>query len=386
MNLPFNLQYISGLEETYLKECIHNGLFSGNGPFTVKCQSWLENRYPFHKAMLTSSCTDALEMAALLLDVRSGDEIIMPSYTFVSTANAFVLRGATVVFADSRTDHPGIDETRIEALISSRTKAIVVVHYAGVACDMDVIMDIAARYGLKVVEDAAQAIDCFYKGRPLGGIGHLGAFSFHATKNIHCGEGGALIINDISLVNRAEILWEHGTDKAAFVRGEIEHYQWREVGSSFLPSELNAAFLWGQFQSLDEVTKERCRLSELYISKLSAFFERSLLYKPSIPDYSKHNGHISYIVCQSMEQRDALTKHLKQASIQACSHYQPLHSSHYYQASQKNQHLGNCERYGSCLLRLPMYVGLKDEDIIKICEEIGSFLLNTKKDNSNNSY
>lgn len=383
--IPFNRPYLTGNEVEYFNQVVQSRIFSGNGPFTAQCQSWLENRFAFHKVMLTSSCTDALEMAALLLDVRPGDEIIMPSYTFVSTANAFVLRGATVVFADSRTDHPGIDETRIEALITPRTKAIVVVHYAGVACDMDVIMDIATRYALKVVEDAAQAIDCFYKGRPLGGIGHLGAFSFHATKNIHCGEGGALIINDISLVNRAEILWEHGTDRAAFLRGEVKHYEWREVGSSFLPSELNAAFLWGQFQTLTAVTKERCRLSELYTSKLSAFFERNLLYTPSIPDYSKHNGHISYVVCQSMEQRDALTKRLKQAGIQACSHYQPLHSSYYYKANQKNQPLVNCDRYGSCLLRLPMYVGLRDEDVIKICEEIGSFLLDTKKDNSNNS-
>jgi len=373
MKISFNRQYFSGLEDVNIQEAIKNGFLSGNGPFTAKCQSWLENRFAFHKAMLTSSCTDALEMAALLLDVRPGDEVIMPSYTFVSTANAFVLRGATVVFADSRTDHPGIDETSIEALITPRTKAIVVMHYAGMACDMDVIMDIATRYALKVVEDAAQAIDCFYKGRPLGGIGHLGAFSFHATKNIHCGEGGALIINDISLVNRAEILWEHGTDKAAFLRGEIEHYQWREVGSSFLPSELNAAFLWGQLQTLTAVTTERCRLSELYSSKLSALFERNLLYAPSNPVYSTHNGHISYVVCQSMAQRDALTKHLKQAGIQACSHYQPLHSSYYYVTSQKNQHLENCERYGNCLLRLPMFVGLKDVEVIRICEEIVSF-------------
>jgi dTDP-4-amino-4,6-dideoxygalactose transaminase len=376
MKIPFNRQYINGLEDNHIQEAIKNGFLSGNGPFTKKCQSWLENRYSFHKAMLTSSCTDALEMAALLLDVQPGDEIIMPSYTFVSTANAFVLRGATVIFADSRIDHPGIDETHIEALINSRTKAIVVVHYAGVACDMDAIMNIATRHRLKVIEDAAQAIDCFYKGKPLGGIGHLGAFSFHATKNIHCGEGGALIINDPSLVNRAEILWEHGTNRASFLRGEVTHYQWCEVGSSFLPSELNAAFLWGQLQSLTAVTKERCRLSELYTTRLASFFELNMLYAPSIPIYSKHNGHINYVVCQSMQQRDDLIKHLKNAGIQACSHYQPLHSSYYYKAHQKNQHLINCERYGSCLLRLPIFVGLKDKEVIKICEEIGSFFQN----------
>jgi len=255
--IPFNKPYLTGKELEYIGDAVSRGKISGNGHYTKKCHEFFQERYGFKKCLLTTSCTDALEMAAILCDIQQGDEVIVPSYTFVSSANAFVLRGAKIVFADSRNDTPGIDESKIEALITPRTKVIVPVHYAGFACDMDIIMDIANRYSLLVVEDAAHGIDSFYKGRPLGSIGHLGCFSFHETKNIQCGEGGMLIINDEKFVKRAEIIWEKGTNRSAFWRGEIDKYGWVDIGSSFLPSEICAAFLFAQLENMDDIQLKR---------------------------------------------------------------------------------------------------------------------------------
>lgn len=372
--IPFNQPYLSGKESQYILEAVQENKLSGNGRFTKQCQRLLEQRYGFHRVLLTTSCTDALEMAALLLDIQSGDEVIMPSYTFVSTANAFVLRGANIRFVDSRADHPGMDESSVESLITPRTKAIVVVHYAGVACDMDVIMDMADRHGLKVVEDAAQAIDSFYRGRPLGGIGHLGAFSFHETKNIQCGEGGALTVNDPELARRAEIIWEKGTNRAAFWRGEVDKYNWVDVGSSFLPSEINAAYLFAQLENLDRIQIERKQIWEWYAEGLAGVFGSGKLQAPFMPEFATNNGHMFYVVCPSIETRDRLLAHLKSNGIHAVFHYQSLHSSPYYRLRHDGRPLPESDHYSDRLLRLPLYIGLQKTTVRSICQTISSFL------------
>ena len=270
MQIPFNKPYMTGKETQYIEQAVNSGKISGNGLFTKKCQDFFENKYGFIKCLLTTSCTDALEMAAILLNIKQGDEVIMPSFTFVSTANAFVLRGAKIIFADSKKDHPNIDENLLESLITPKTKAIVVVHYAGVACEMDTIMSLAKKHNIYVVEDAAQAIDSFYKGKPLGSIGHLSAFSFHETKNIQCGEGGMLAINDEQFKERAEIIWEKGTNRSAFFRGEVNKYGWVDIGSSFLPSEISAAFLWAQLESLDKIQNKRKEIYKHYQNELKS--------------------------------------------------------------------------------------------------------------------
>ncbi len=372
-HIPFNQPYLSGKEQEYILAAVQENKLSGNGRFTKQCQKLLQNRYGFHRVLLTTSCTDALEMAALLLNIARGDEVIMPSYTFVSTANAFVLRGATIRFVDSRTDHPGMDEASVEALITPRTKAIVVVHYAGVACDMDIIMDIAERHGLKVVEDAAQAIDSFYRGRPLGGIGHLGAYSFHETKNIQCGEGGALMVNDPELAKRAEIIWEKGTNRAAFWRGEVDKYNWVDIGSSFLPSEINAAYLYAQLEQMDDIQTKRKQIWNQYTEGLSPLFVQEKLIAPSTPDHATNNGHMFYLVCHSLEQRDALLAHLKAKGIYAVFHYQSLHSSPFYHQRHDGRALPQSDLYSDCLVRLPIYIGLSEEDVQVICDTIHTF-------------
>lgn len=372
-HIPFNQPYLSGKEQEYILAAVQENKLSGNGRFTKQCQKLLQNRYGFHRVLLTTSCTDALEMAALLLNIAPGDEVIMPSYTFVSTANAFVLRGATIRFVDSRTDHPGMDEASVEALITPRTKAIVVVHYAGVACDMDIIMDIAERHGLKVVEDAAQAIDSFYRGRPLGGIGHLGAYSFHETKNIQCGEGGALMVNDPELAKRAEIIWEKGTNRAAFWRGEVDKYNWVDIGSSFLPSEINAAYLYAQLEQMDDIQTKRKQIWNQYAEGLSPLFAQEKLIAPRIPDNATNNGHMFYLVCHSLEQRDALLAHLKAKGIYAVFHYQSLHSSPFYHQRHDGRVLPQSDRYSDCLVRLPIYIGLSEEEVQFICDTIHTF-------------
>ena len=372
--MRFNLPHISGNELNYVKQVVESGKLSGNGVFTQKCQHFFETTYGFKKSLLTSSCTDALEMAAILLDVKSGDEIIMPSYTFVSTANAFVLRGAKIVFVDSRKDHPGMDEDQIEALITLKTKAIVPVHYAGVACDMDKIMDLATKYKLYVVEDAAQAIDSYYNGKPLGSIGHLAAFSFHETKNIISGEGGMLAINDHQFVKRAEIIWEKGTNRSAFWRGEVDKYGWVDVGSSFLPSEIVAGFLWAQLENLELIQNKRKKIWDSYNEALQPI--KDIVRLPFIPDYATNSAHMFYLVCESIEQRTALIEHLKLKDINAVFHYLSLHKSPFYQNKHDGRSLPISDKYEDCLVRLPFYYELKKEQIDFVGNEIKSFFEN----------
>ena len=372
MNIPFNKPHLTGKEAHYMYQAVAEGKLSGNGAFTKKCQQFFEERYGFKKCLLTTSCTDALEMAAILCDIQPGDEVIVPSYTFVSSALAFVRAGAKIVFADSMKENPNIDAEKIELLITPRTKAIVPVHYAGVACDMDRIMEIANKHNLIVVEDAAQAIDSYYKGRPLGSIGHLSVFSFHETKNIIAGEGGMLCINDERFIRRAEIIWEKGTNRAEFFRGEVNKYGWVDTGSSFLPSEVIAAFLWAQLEHLDEIQARRKHLWELYHSNLSslALSPNSLIALPGLPEYATNNAHMFYLVCNNLEDRTALIKHLKDNGVLAVFHYLSLHSSPYYMDKHDGRELVECDRYADCLVRLPMYYDMKDEEVLEICKLI----------------
>lgn len=370
MKIPFNKPYLSGQETEYIRQATLSGKISGDGAFTKKCHEFFEKKYGFKKALLTTSCTDALEMAAILLDIKEGDEVIAPSYTFVSTVNAFVLRGAKIIFADSRTDHPGLDEDKLEELITPKTKAIIPVHYAGVACDMDNIMKIAERYNLFVVEDAAQCIDSFYNGRPLGGIGHLSAFSFHETKNIISGEGGMLVINDEKFIKRAEIIREKGTNRSAFFRGEVDKYGWVDIGSSFLPSEIIAAFLYAQIENLDDIQNKRKAIWQQYYDLLSPLETKGLLKLPLIPSYATNNAHMFYLVCKNLEQRTALIEALRKKEIYSVFHYLSLHKSPFYKHLQGNKHLAMCDHYSDCLVRLPFYYELAENEISSVCEII----------------
>lgn len=370
MHIPFNLPHLTGKEAHYMYQAVYNGKLSGNGEFTKRCQHFFEEKYGFKKCLLTTSCTDALEMAAILCDIQPGDEVIVPSYTFVSSALAFVRQGAKIVFADSMESNPNLDAEKIEALITPRTKVIVPVHYAGVACDMDRIMEIAEKHNLLVVEDAAQAIDSFYKGKPLGTIGHLSCFSFHETKNIISGEGGMLGINDARFIRRAEIIWEKGTNRAEFFRGEVNKYGWCDIGSSFLPSEVVAAFLWAQLESLDEIQTKRKLLWNKYYELLKPLAEEGRFRLPEIPDYATNNAHMFYLVCNSLAERTALIKKLKENDILAVFHYLSLHSSEYYKGKHDGRPLPECDRYADCLVRLPMYYDLGIEDIEVICQVI----------------
>lgn len=373
--IPFNKPYLTGKELEYIKEAVHSGKISGNGMFTQKCQKYFEEQYGFKKALLTTSCTDALEMCAMLADIQPDDEVIVPSYTFVSTAIAFVRQGARIIFADSLTGHPGIDEDEIEKLITSKTKAIIVVHYAGVACDMDKIMAIADKHKLLVIEDAAQAIDSFYKGKPLGSIGHLSAFSFHETKNINSGEGGLLAINDERFVKRAEIIWEKGTNRAEFFRGEINKYSWVDTGSSFLPSEIIAAYLWAQLENLEDIQKKRMKIWEQYFNGLKEWADTQNIGLPFIPEYATNNGHMFYLVCKSIDQRTNLIQHLKENGVHAVFHYLSLHKSDYYKEKSKIKNLVNADHFTDCLVRLPLYYELSETQIgkiISLIKETGS--------------
>ncbi len=361
--IPFNKPYMTGKEAHYMYQAVFNGHISGNGSLTKKCQTYFKERWGFKHCLLTTSCTDALEMAAILADIIPGDEVIMPSYTFVSTAIAFVRQGAKIVFADSHVDHPGIDEASIERLITPRTKAIVPVHYAGVACDMDVIMDIAKRHNLLVIEDAAQAVDSYYKGRPLGSIGHIGCFSFHETKNIQCGEGGMLCINDDRFAKRAEIIWEKGTNRAEFFRGEVNKYGWVDVGSSFLPADYVAGFLLAQLEHLDEIQTRRRTIWEAYHQHFShnASFGQKL---PHIPSYATNNGHMFYMVFPSIDQRTEFINIHKAKEINPVFHYLSLHKSPYYTEKYTGAELPNADRYSNCLVRMPLYYELDIEKVI----------------------
>jgi dTDP-4-amino-4,6-dideoxygalactose transaminase len=359
--IAFNKPFFTGKETEYIRQAVESGKISGDGMFTKKCHSFFEARYHFKKTLLTTSCTDALEMAAILLNIQAGDEVILPSYTFVSTANAFVLRGAKLVFVDSRTDHPGMNEELVEQLVTPKTKAIVVVHYAGVACDMDKIMEVAGRHGLFVVEDAAQAIDSFYKGRPLGGIGQLAAFSFHETKNIISGEGGMLVVNEESFIERAEIIREKGTNRSKFFRGEVDKYNWVDIGSSFLPSEIIAAFLYAQLENLEMIQRKRKQIWELYRQELSVL--KDLIQLPEIPAYATNNGHMFYLVCRSLEDRNNLIAHLKANQVMSVFHYLSLHKSPYYQNKFQGDPQPMTDHYSDCLLRLPLYYELEPDQI-----------------------
>lgn len=371
--IPFNKPYLHGRELVYIAEAVASGKISGDGIFSKRCHQFFENRYAIKKALLTTSCTDALEMAALLLKIEEGDEVIVPSYTFVSTANAFVLRGARLVFADSYANNPNIDPSQIERLITSRTKAIVVVHYAGVACDMDRILEIASHKGIAVIEDAAQAIDSFYKDRPLGSIGALGAFSFHETKNIISGEGGLLTVNDEQYIARAEIIREKGTNRSAFFRGEVDKYGWVDIGSSFLPSEIVAAYLYAQLEQLDAIQARRLAIHQRYTNNIKALSERGYFELPNIPVWATNNAHMFYIVCRSLDERTQLVQYLKERKIMSVFHYLSLHSSAFYADKHDGRDLPNSDRYTECLLRLPLYYELSDSQVDRVCAALEGF-------------
>lgn len=362
-SIPFNKIYLAGKEFDYIKQACTNNKLSGGGWFSQGCQKWLENKVGCYKALLTASCTAALEMAAILIDTQPGDEIIMPSFTFVSTANAFVLRGGVPVFVDIRSDTLNIDEAKIEAAITSKTKAIVPVHYAGVGCEMDTIMDIAKRYGLYVIEDAAQGLMSGYKGKALGGIGHLGAYSFHDTKNIVAGEGGALLINDPDFVEQAEIIREKGTDRSKFLKGQIDKYTWVDIGSSFLSSEIMAAFLLAQLECADAITKRRLAIWDGYHAAFSELEKSHKLRRPIIPEACQHNAHMYYLLLPNEQTRDRLMFDLRKIDIQTAFHYVPLHESY---GGKKYGRTGGgglkiTEHLSQCLLRLPLWVGLEEQ-------------------------
>jgi dTDP-4-amino-4,6-dideoxygalactose transaminase len=372
--IPFNKPYLSGKELLYIQQSVQSGKISGDGEFTKKCHSFFEERYGIKKALLTTSCTHALEMAAILINIQPGDEVIMPNYTFVSTANAFVLRGAKIVFADSNPHNPNMDVSLIEGLITNKTKAIVPVHYGGVACDMDIIMGLADKYKLWVIEDAAQAIESFYKGKPLGSIGHLATFSFHETKNIVSGEGGLLAINDERFIERAEVIREKGTNRSKFFRGEIDKYGWVDIGSSYLPSDIIAAFLYAQLENLEDIQQKRIALWERYFKNLFNKLADSFgIGFPKVDSFATNNGHIFYLVCKNLAERTRLISYLKEKGVYAVFHYLSLHSSTYYIAQNDGRRFDESDKYSNCLLRLPMFYELSNDQVDAISNSIIEF-------------
>jgi len=374
MMINFNKPYLTGKEMHYMYQAVYSGKISGNGLFTKKCQAFLEQKYGFKKTLLTTSCTDALEMCAILADIKPGDEVIVPSFTFVSTALAFTRQGAKIVFADSNDKNPNIDADLIEALITPQTKAIVPVHYAGIACDMDKIMAIAKKHNLLVIEDAAQGIDSYYKGKALGSIGHLAAFSFHETKNINSGEGGMLAINDERFITRAEIIWEKGTNRNQFFRGEVDKYGWIDTGSSFLPSEIIAAYLYAQLENIEDIQQKRKKIWMQYHDGLKDWCAKNNIIMPYIPEYATNCAHMFFLVFNSVEQRTSFIAHLKQHDIYSVFHYLSLHKSPYFQNKYEGKELTNSDRYTDCLVRLPLYYELSDADMNKIITTIKSFM------------
>ena len=372
--IGFNVAPFTGKEFDYIREAIEAEHICGDGIFTKKCNDWIEKQTGTAKALLTTSCTHATEMAALLLELQPGDEVIMPSYTFVSTADAFVLRGAVPVFADIRPDTMNLDETLIEAAVTERTRAIVPVHYAGVSCEMDRILEIAEKYGLAVVEDAAQGVCASYKGRALGTMGDYGCFSFHETKNFSMGEGGALLIRDPEHVEDAEILREKGTDRSKFFRGQVDKYRWVNHGSSYLPSDMNAAYLWAQLEMADAITADRMRNWELYREMLQPLALQEKIELPMVPEECIHNAHMFYLKAADLEERTELIAYLKAAEIQTVFHYVPLHTA---PAGLKFGRFSWEDRYttreSERILRLPMYYGLKEEQVLYVAEKIKEF-------------
>lgn len=373
MTIPFNKPYMTGKELAYIAEAHFNSMLAGDGPFTKRCHGWLEARTGAEKALLTHSCTAALEMAAILADIQPGDEVIMPSYTFVSTANVFVLRGGIPVFVDIRPDTLNIDETLIEAAITPRTRAIVPVHYAGVGCEMDTIMDIAARHNLLVIEDAAQGIMSSYKGRPLGSIGHMAALSFHETKNIISGEGGALLINDDRFVERAEIIREKGTNRSQFFRGQVDKYTWVDIGSSYLPSEIIAAFLWAQMEEAEDITQRRLETWDLYHQEFSQLEQSGGASRPVIPSDCRHNAHMYYLLMPNLEKRTSLIEQLKKAKVNAVFHYVPLHSSPAgLRYGRSSGDLSVTNLVSDRLVRLPLWVGMLPAQVHQVADAVES--------------
>jgi dTDP-4-amino-4,6-dideoxygalactose transaminase len=376
--IPFNKPFLTGKETHYIYEAVQSGKISGNGMFTKKCQAFFENKYGFKKALLTTSCTDALEMAAILANISNDDEVIIPSYTFVSTALAFIRQGAKVIFVDSYDNNPNIDADKIEALITSKTKAIVPVHYAGIACDMEKIMTLAEKYNLIVIEDAAQAIDSFYTfsngtKKALGTIGQLSAFSFHETKNIIAGEGGMLGINDEKYIDRAEIIWEKGTNRSQFFRGEINKYGWVDTGSSFLPSDVIAAFLWAQLENLDSIQEKRVLIWNQYQKFFLNYAQKIGIKTPHIPEYASNNAHMYYIVFDEAEERSRFINFLKENEVYPVFHYLSLHQSEFYINKHDGRDLPNADKFTDCLLRMPLYYDISSEDILRISNLISNY-------------
>lgn len=374
--IPFNRAFIAGRELQYIAEAVANGELKGDGPFTRKCSEWIESYFGIEKALITPSCTSALEMAAILLDLQVGDEVIMPSYTFTSTANAFLLRGAKPVFVDIRPDTLNIDESKIEEKITKATKAICPVHYAGVSCDMDSIMEIAARHNLYVIEDAAHAIMAKYRGASLGSIGHMATYSFHETKNYNCGEGGALLINDSSFIKRAEIIREKGTNRSQFFRGQVDKYSWIDIGSSFLPSEIISAFLYGQLECAEKINEERLSVWNSYYRKLEPLANRGVARLPVVPDECAHNAHLFYLLMNSEEEQIRLLSYLNSKGVFAVFHYIPLHTA------PMGQQLGYAhgdfplsESIAHRIVRLPLFCGITGEEIQYIVDHVEQFFV-----------
>jgi len=367
VKVPFNKPYMTGRELDYIREAHAVGHLSGDGPFTARCSAWLESRCGSRRALLTHSCTAALDMAAILADLAPGDEVIMPSYTFVSTANAFALRGAVPVFVDVRADTLNLDERLVEAAVTPRTRAIAVVHYAGVGCEMDAILDVATRHGLAIVEDAAQGVLASYRGKPLGAFGALAALSFHETKNVISGEGGALLVNDPSLVARAEIVWEKGTNRSAFFRGEVDKYTWVDLGSSFLPGEIVAAFLWAQLERVQWLTERRQELWRAYHAELAEPEARGWLRRPIVPPHCVHNAHMYYVLLPSLDVRTRLLAHLKEAGFHAVFHYVPLHRSPAgRRLGRASGSLAVTDDLSDRLVRLPLWIGMTPDDVAQV--------------------
>jgi dTDP-4-amino-4,6-dideoxygalactose transaminase len=373
--IPFNRPYFPASGTLAFIRAGLSGTISGNGKYTKKCNGFFERNCGFKKALLTTSCSDALEMSALLAEIQPGDEVIMPSYSFISTANAFLLRGALIRFADTLNDIPNIDPEAIRVLITPKTRAIVVVHYSGIACDMDPVLEMAEKYKLLLIEDAAHSLDSFYNGRPLGSIGHFGTFSFHETKNIFCGEGGLLAVNDERFLKRAEIIWEKGTNRAAFYRGEVDKYDWVDVGSSFLPSDALAAFLYNQLMILDKIQSRRKAIWQWYHDGLAPLEAKGLLKRPVVPEYATVNGNMYYIVTRGLEERDAMIPHLRNNGIHAVFHYPPLHASPYFKDKHDGRELPNTDRFSSSIVRLPFFYALTRSQVRYIIDAISRFYL-----------
>lgn len=375
MKIPFNKPYLSGNELNYIKEAVENGHISGDGAFTKRCHAFFDSYFDTRKSLLTTSCTDALEMSALLINLKPGDEVILPSFTFVSTANAFALRGAKLVFADSNRLNPNLCVDDLKTLINRNTKAIVPVHYAGIACDMDEINTIASENNLYVIEDAAQGIDSYYKGKRLGTFGNLSAFSFHETKNIISGEGGLLVVNDKKFVERAEIIREKGTNRSQFFRGQVDKYSWVDLGSSFLTSDIIAAYLYAQLEEMDRIQLRRKEIWDLYNTGLEKLEGDKFIERPHLPDYATNNGHMFYITCRSLAERTDLINYLKKKGIMAVFHYIPLHSSSYYKSKHDGRVLHHCDNFSERLLRLPLYYELTNDQISYIIKSIEDFFV-----------